>query len=267
MDCQVAAPSGPIIVPPLTEKAAVWFSLVVPTYNESQNVESLVEQVVKALDPSYAGKYEILFADDNSPDGTADVIKTIAIRFPQIRVMVRTNERGIASAVARGWQVADGEVLGVIDGDLQHPTEVLPLLLDKIQQGNDLVVASRYTKDGSVGKWGPSRHFVSVFSAWLSHLIIPEATQKVSDPGSGCFAVRRTAIQERLLEPKGIKTLIEVLVRGRSDKIAEVPYTFRLREHGETKVTSWLFFEYLEHLLRLRLYIWNHGSEEKGAQG
>jgi dolichol-phosphate mannosyltransferase len=262
IDCQVTAPSGPIIVPPLAEKTSIWFSLVVPTYNESQNVETLVEQVAKALDAKFSGRYEIIIADDNSPDGTADVVKNVASRFTQVRLMVRTNERGIASAVARGWQRARGEVLGVIDGDLQHPVDVLPEILTKIESGDELVVASRYTKDGSVGKWGPSRLFVSRFSALLSHIVIPEATKQVSDPGSGCFAVRRSVIEGRLLDPTGIKTLIEVLVRGRASKVGEVPYTFRLRERGETKVSSKLFFEYLEHLIKLRLYLWSRTSEK-----
>jgi len=268
IDCQVSAPSGPLIVPRLTQSTGVWFSLVVPTYNESQNVEPMVEQVSKALDTKFSGQYEIIFADDNSPDGTADVVRSVASRFSQVRLMVRTNERGIASAAIRGWQVARGEVLALMDGDLQHPVGVLPNILDNIGNGDELVVASRYTEDGGVGEWGAGRRFVSRFSALLSHIVIPEATKKVSDPGSGCFAVRRSVIEGRLLDPKGIKTLLEVLVRGKATRISEVPYTFCLRERGETKVSSRLFLEYLEHLLKLRLYLWNRNSEQaNGLRG
>ncbi len=257
IDCQVNAPTGSIIVHALKIPTDVWFSLVVPTYNESENAELLVEHLTKALDEKFAGKYEIIFVDDNSPDGTSEVVKALAHRFPQVRLMVRTKERGIASAAVRGWQAARGEVLGLIDGDLQHPVEVLPKLLSNIEKGDEIAVASRYTAHGGVGNWGPYRRFVSRFSAKLSHIIIPEMTKQVNDPGSGCFALRRQVIEERLLQPRGIKTLLEVLVKGQATKISEVPYTFQLRERGETKVSSRLFFEYLTHLFELRLYLWH----------
>jgi dolichol-phosphate mannosyltransferase len=255
-DCELSPPSGPIIVPPLAQPGGLFYSLVIPTYNEVENVEPLVQQIAAVLDDRYADRYEIIFADDNSPDGTAEKIKSVHERFPQVKVMVRTNERGLATAVARGWQTAQGMVLGVIDGDLQHPVSVLSEILAKIESGADLVHASRYTKDGGVGKWGLYRQFVSRFSAMLSHLIIPEVTKEVSDPGSGCFALRRSSIEGRVLEPSGYKLLIEVLVRGHFNRIDEVPYTFQLRQHGETKVSAWLFFQYLGHLAKLRLLLW-----------
>jgi len=255
-DCELSPPSGPIIVPPLAQAQGLLFSLVVPTYNETDNVEPLVEQVAAVLDDRYAGRYEIIFADDNSPDGTAEKVKSVHQRFPQAKVMVRTNERGLATAVARGWQTAQGTILGVIDGDLQHPVSVLAEILAKVESGADLVHASRYTKDGGVGKWGLYRQFVSRFSALLSHLVIPEVTKQVSDPGSGCFALRRSTIEGRVLEPTGYKLLIEVLVRGHFNRIDEVPYTFQLRQRGETKVSAWLFFQYLGQLAKLRLLLW-----------
>ena len=122
------------MVPPLAPNTGIWFSLVVPTYNESQNVEPLVEEVTRVLDEKFAGKYEIIFADDNSPDGTAERVKSVTGRVPQVRLMVRTGKRGLATAVVRGWQVAQGRILGVMDGDLQHPVSVLPAILEKMEK-------------------------------------------------------------------------------------------------------------------------------------
>jgi dolichol-phosphate mannosyltransferase len=262
-DCRVAAPSGPIIVPPVAQQADIWFSLAIPTYNECQNIEPLVEQVTRTLDERYAGRYELLFADDNSPDGTAQTVESVAKRFAQIKVMVRKEERGLATAVGRAWQIARGEILGVFDGDLQHPVHVLPKLLEKIESGCDLAVASRYTSEGGLGNSTIGRIFVSRFSTLLAKLVIPEAIRYVSDPGSGCFALRRSAIASRLIEPKGYKLLTEVLARGMFTQIGEVSYTVQPRQRGETKVHAGLFFEYLVQLINLRLFLWRRATKNK----
>jgi dolichol-phosphate mannosyltransferase len=248
--------SGPFVVPPLVNKATVWFSLVVPTYNEAGNVEPLVEEVTRALEPRYKGRYEIIFSDDNSPDGTAAKVESLTGRFPQVKLMVREQERGLAKAVVRGWQKASGEILGVIDGDLQHPVNVLADLLAKVEEGADLVVASRYKSQGGFGNWGPIRRVQSQGAAVISWLILPEAVGQVSDPMSGCFAVSRRAIEGEPLHPEGYKIFLEVLACSRARKVDEVAYVFQLRQRGETKLSAKVYFEYLKQLVRLRLLLW-----------
>lgn len=255
---ELRAPEGPLMVPANSQRnAGVWFSLIVPTYNESKNMEILVQQVTQLLDAQLGKTYEIIVVDDNSPDGTADTVAELASRYAQLHIVRRTKERGLATAVIRGWQQAAGQILGVMDGDLQHPTSVLRMLLQKIEDGADLCVASRYTETGSVGDWNIARRVLSKGAGILGLLLVPEAVCKVSDPMSGFFVLKRSVVAKRALKPKGYKILLEVLARGNTGRVAEVPFEFALRQHGETKVTWKQYVEYLAQLLELRLYLWS----------
>lgn len=234
-------------------QASVYFSLVVPTYQESQNIEKMVALLSHLLDEILPHDYELIVVDDNSPDRTWEIALGLTESYPQLRVMRRQSERGLATAVIRGWQVAQGEVLGVIDGDLQHPPEVLAQLLGTIRQGSDLAVASRTVDGGGVSNWSAKRRFLSRGAQMLGLVVLPRVIGRISDPMSGYFLVKRGAIAERVLNPKGYKILIEVVGRGNIAQIGEVGYVFREREEGESKVTWRQYQEYLHHLLRLRL--------------
>jgi dolichol-phosphate mannosyltransferase len=166
--------------------------------------------------------------------------------------MQRVEERGLSTAVIRGWQAARGEVLGVIDADLQHPPELLLKLWGEIKRGGDLAVASRHVEGGGVSDWSVIRRFLSRGAQTLGLIILPEVIGRVSDPMSGYFMVRRRCIAGRTLSPLGYKILIEVLARGRVPWIGEVGYVFQEREEGESKVTSKQYIDYLRHLVRLR---------------
>lgn len=227
-------------------------SLVVPTYNESQNVGKIVYQLTQLLDDSISGEYELILVDDNSPDRTWEVALALTEEYSQLRVMRREDERGLSSAVIRGWQVAHGEILGVIDADLQHPPETLIQLLQKMQQGADMAVASRHLEDGGVSDWSITRRFLSRGAQVLGLLILPNILGRVSDPMSGYFLVRRSAIAGPVLDPLGYKILLEVIGRGNIDTIAEVGYVFQERESGESKVTWKQYTAYLAHLAKLR---------------
>jgi dolichol-phosphate mannosyltransferase len=167
--------------------------------------------------------------------------------------MRRQDERGLSSAVIRGWQVARGDVLGVIDGDLQHPPHVLLQLLHAIQKGADLVVASRHVEGGGVSSWSFIRRFLSRGAQLLGLIILPNILGRVSDPMSGYFIVRRNCIVNVTLNPVGYKVLLEVIGRGQIKQIAEVGYVFCERKEGESKVTGKQYLDYIHHLLRLRL--------------
>lgn len=232
--------------------APIHLSLIVPTYNESGNIEKIVRILSNILEQALSDSYELIVVDDDSPDLTWEIAQALMQDYPQLRVMRRQTERGLSTAVIRGWQAARGEFLGVIDGDLQHPPDVLVKLLSELDQGADLAVASRHVEEGGVSDWSIVRRFLSRGAQTLGLVILPRAISRVSDPMSGYFMVQRRAIAEQPLNPLGYKILIEVLGRGNIEQIAEVGYVFQEREEGESKVTWKQYKEYIHHLLRLR---------------
>ena len=248
----VRAPRGPLIVNP-ERTAPIRLSLIVPTFNESGNLEELLKQLTAVLEPRLAGEYEIVVVDDDSPDGTWALAMRLAERWPAVRVIRRRSEKGLSTAVIRGWQAARGAVLGVIDADLQHPPEVLARLWEAIEAGADLAVASRHVDGGGVGRFSVLRRALSRGAQLLGIAVLPSVVRRVSDPMSGCFFVRRAAVAGTELSPLGYKILLEVLGRGHVRSVAEVGYVFRERLAGESKVSARLYLDYLRHLVRLRL--------------
>ncbi len=230
-------------------------SLVLPTYQERHNIELIVEQLAAKLDYFLPGAYELIVVDDDSPDLTWSIAAELTVKYPQLRVIRRVNERGLATAVIRGWQVARGRVLGVIDADLQHPPEVLGQMWAAVNHdhGADLAVASRNVEGGGVSEWSILRRILSRGAQILGLIIFPEGVGRISDPMSGYFLVQREAIANKILSPLGYKILVEVVGRGKIDKIAEVGYEFQERQSGDSKVTGQQYIEYIRHLLRLRL--------------
>jgi len=221
-------------------------SLVIPTYNERDNIISLVKRIHDAL--SHYG-YEIVFVDDNSGDGTAQLVAALAAEYP-LRVIVRKNKRGLASAVVDGLRQATGQIVGVMDADLQHPPEVLTSLLQEMGNGADIAIASRYTEGGACQGWGLARRIISKGAIFLAHLLLPSIRQ-VSDPMSGFFMFNRQVVANASLEPTGYKILLEILIEGKYRNIAEVPYTFRTRGMGESKLNAGQQIDYLKHIYSL----------------
>jgi dolichol-phosphate mannosyltransferase len=231
---------------------SIKFSLIVPTYNESKNLAKLVEILTQLLNDYFNDSYELIIVDDDSPDLTWQVGLDLMSEYPQLKVMRRQGEKGLSTAVIRGWQASQGEVLGVIDGDLQHPPETLIKMLDEMAKGADLAVASRHVEGGGVSDWGFMRRILSRGAQMLGLLILPNVIGRVSDPMSGYFMVRRSAIANYSMNPLGYKILIEVLGRGNIGSVAEVGYIFQERQEGESKVTWRQYVDYILHLLRLR---------------
>ncbi|MBE9206263.1 glycosyltransferase [Nostoc sp. LEGE 06077] len=253
------APTGKFQVPefPPSKSSVInqqlQFSLVIPTYKESKNVRNVVIRLTQILDEFIPGDYELIIVDDDSPDRTWEVALSLVEEYPQLQVMRRQHERGLSTAVIRGWQVARGNILGVIDGDLQHPPHVLKQLLSEIYQGADLAAASRHIEGGGVSSWSFIRRFLSRGAQLLGLLILPKVLGRVSDPMSGYFLVQRNCLASVTLDPVGYKILLEVIGRGKIDKIAEVGYVFCERYEGESKVTWKQYVDYIHHLIRLRI--------------
>lgn len=241
-----------MIVPGRGAGEGAIFSLVVPTLNESQNLPDLIAQLQPAIESVVGDSYEIFVVDDDSADRTWEVAASLAARDPHLHAMRRVGERGLATAVVRGWQVARGEWLGVIDADLQHPPEAIARLLRAALDGADLAVASRDAEGGGTSDWSAVRGFISRSSRALGRMVLPKALARVSDPMTGFFVVRRAAVEGVRLNPCGYKILVELLVRARIRKIAEVGYVFCARHRGASKASLRIFFEYVQHLIRLR---------------
>lgn len=228
-------------------------SLILPTYNESQNIQKIIPIITQLLDEILLDAYEIIVVDDNSPDQTWKLGLEMIPDYPQLRVMRRVDEKGLSTAVIRGWQAAEGDILGVIDADLQHPPEVILKLFQEMERGADLAVASRHIEGGGVSEWSIVRRFLSRGAQMLGLIILPEVIGRLTDPMSGFFMVCRHAIAGKRLSPIGYKILLEVVACGQIRWIAETGYVFREREEGASKVTWKQYLEYIQHLLRLRL--------------
>ena len=228
-------------------------SLVVPTRNEAGTIEAFLQAASATLDRVLPGAYELIVVDDDSPDGTWQKALGLRGRYKALRVLRRTEEVGLGSAVTRGWQLARADVLGVIDADLQHPPEVCDALWVEIQRGAELAVASRHVAGGGVSEWSLRRRILSRGAQLLGLLILPGVLGRVSDPMSGFFFVRRSVLAGIELKPAGYKILIEVMSRGRARWISEVGYVFRERAVGASKATARVYLDYLVQLARLRL--------------
>jgi dolichol-phosphate mannosyltransferase len=223
--------------------------VVVPTYNERDNIVELIRRIDNALKGI---DYEVVVVDDNSPDGTADVAEGLSKDYP-VRVVRRPGKLGLATAVLDGVRSSRGDYVVVMDADLQHPPEVIPKMYEELIKGYDIVIASRYVVGGSVGGWGLTRRLISKTAILIAKLLIPKV-RGIEDPISGFFMFRKEVLEGVSLSPKGFKILLEVLVKGRYSRVSEVPYTFGVRVRGTSKLSSKELINYITHLLTLTPY-------------
>ena len=221
-------------------------SIIVPTYNEEENISPLVKRVHKALS---GYDYELLLVDDDSKDRTVEIARGLASRYP-LKLISRRGERGLATAVVKGLKEASGEIIGVMDADLQHPPEVIPKMVKAIQKGADMAVASRYIEGGGCPNWGLSRRVISRVALVVSHLLLP-STRRVKDPLSGFFFFRRRKVAPSRLRPIGYKISLEVMLVGSFNNLVEVPYVFEDRSAGKSKLRPREHLDYLRHVLSL----------------
>ena len=245
--------AGPPAAVGTVDDPSVHLSLVVPTYNESANIGPLL-QALHATLTATGTTFELLVVDDDSPDRTWAAAAEVAAELPGIRVLRRSGASGLATAVICGWAHARGSVLGVIDGDGQHPPEVVADLLAAMDDRTDVAVASRHVPGGGVSNWSAARRLLSRGAQALGLLLLPGTVGRVTDPMSGYFLVRRDVVAGAGLDPVGYKILLEVLARGDVRRVAERPYVFLERTEGESKVSAGHYIGYLRHLMRLRLH-------------
>lgn len=232
-------------------------SIIIPTFNERENVHIITRKIKAAL-ASHAINYEIWFIDD-SKDDTPNILEKLAVEHAEVHFVHRENGRGLGSAVVEGFTRAQGRYLVVMDADLQHPPELLPVIIEKLQTGNELVLPSRFVPGGSDGGLNGFRKVVS----WAARIIGRVALKKlrrISDCTGGYFGLDRKVIQDAKLNPIGWKILMEVLVKGRYTKVCEIPYEFVERHAGESKMSMREQWNYLRHIARL---VWDSPQDRR----
>ena len=217
-------------------------SIIVPTYNEHDNISELASRLKQCLE-GYS--WEVIFVDDDSPDGTAEKVRALGRADSRLRCLQRIGRRGLSSACVEGMLASTAPYLAVMDADLQHDERLLPQMLDLLKNGEaDIVVGSRYVKGGGIGEWNTSRATISRFATRLSRAVVPV---ELTDPMSGFFMLRRDVLAEsvRNLSAIGFKILVDLFASSsRTLKFKELPYQFRNRHAGESKLDSVAGWDY-----------------------
>ncbi|MEU0662978.1 glycosyltransferase family 2 protein [Streptomyces lavendulocolor] len=248
-------PTGAEHVAPVTddvpEPGAV--TVVIPTFNESANVRELLRRIAAGVPDRLP--CEVVFVDDSTDDTPAVIADAVRdCPFPVSVIHRDAPEGGLGGAVVEGLRAAASDWVVVMDADLQHPPALVPdLVATGEKEDADLVVASRYLPGGSrAGLAGGYRVAVSRGATWLAKGLFPRALRGISDPMSGFFAIRRSAVTADALRPLGYKILLELAVRCRPARVAEVPFVFEERFAGESKSTAREGGRFLRHLVELR---------------
>jgi dolichol-phosphate mannosyltransferase len=226
---------------------SIMISVILPTYNESENLKVIIPNLSDVfINNNITG--EIIVIDDNSTDGTPDVATELAKKYP-VKVFVRKNERGIATAVMKGFELATEDLVVVMDADLSHPIEKIPDMIKPILENRcDATVGTRYITRGGSKKWHLIREIISKGAGFLA-----KGVTTLSDPTSGFMAIRKNMLERATLDPIGWKIVLEIIVKA-NPRLIEVPIIFTNRLNGKSKLTLKVYLEYLRHLWRLYIY-------------
>ncbi len=223
-------------------RAAPELAIVVPTFNESGNVRELVQRLAVALRDV---EWEVVFVDDDSPDATAALVRSLAQEDPRVRCIQRIDRRGLSTACIEGMLATSAPFVAVIDADMQHDERLLPKMLQTLKTEQlDIVVGSRYVSGGGVGDWQKSRATISRIATRIGHLVVPAT---LSDPMSGFFMLARGTLDAvvRNLSGLGFKILMDIFASApRPLRFKELAYEFRARHAGESKLDSQAAWDY-----------------------
>jgi len=245
------------------------FALVVPTLNEAANIVTVLDRAREALS-QLPLPWEILVVDDDSKDGTQEIVRGYSETHPGIRLVERRGPKGLAGAITYGWERTDANLLGVMDSDLQHPPELLPELVNRVCQGSDIAIASRYLHADSMEGWSLPRRLISRLSI-LASKPVQKPELRVRDPMSGFFVLRRECIEGIQFQPEGFKLLLEILAKGKIRSVAEIPFKFGTRSGGQSKANGMTAVYYFSLLCRLSrdliLGRENHARPEANGSG
>ena len=230
-------------------------SIIIPTYNESQNIISILKSIGSNLPKNL--HTEAIVVDDNSPDGTGKLVEDYLKNFKKmadytIEIIHRKAKDGLGSAILKGIQQAKGDTIVVMDSDFSHPPQIIPKLIESIKKYQyDIVVASRYIKGGKIQGWSLKRKFMSKFATLIAKKGLGIDAK---DPMSGFFAFKRNIIKGLNIDAIGYKILLEILVKTKDVNIKEIPYTFQDRKFGSSKLNIKTIFDYSRSVLKLYRY-------------
>jgi len=231
---------------------AIENSIVVPAYHERLNIKPLTTRLFAALGNADSKKTELIYVDDNSNDGSVEEVEALQKQGYNIRIIVRTTERGLSSAVLRGFEESKGEYLMCMDADLQHPPETVPDFLQNLRK-HPFSIGTRYAEGVGIDKDWPL--YRRVISSGARILARPLTT--ASDPMSGFFGVQKKYLVTKNVNTQGFKIALELLAKlplPKDQEIGEVPYSFGVRTEGESKLSSKVMIQYLEQLKELYIY-------------
>jgi dolichol-phosphate mannosyltransferase len=230
-------------ITPISPVAAIELAVVIPTFNELGNVEELIDRLDRVLQGI---RWEVIFVDDDSPDGTAARLHVLCVRDPRVRCLRRIGRRGLTSACVEGMLATGAANLAVMDADLQHDESLLPAMLQVLRdEPFDLVVGTRYMEGGGVSEWDNSRQKISSLATTLSQRLLG---LKLNDPMSGFFMIRRSAFEGAVygLSSIGFKILVDLVVSSPKPlRVKELPFHFRNRLAGESKLDNRVAWDFL----------------------
>lgn len=244
---RAAGAAGPTVAAP-RDGLRTGVTVVVPTFREVDNLPKLIDRI-DAVRRQCGSDFDLLIMDDDSNDGTVELIRRLNLDW--VELVVRTRNRGLSPAVLEGVRRADRDFVVVMDADLSHPPEAIPQMLETLRNGADFVIGSRYAEGGTTdAEWGAFRWLNSKVATWLAR-----ALTTARDPMSGFLAFRRGLLDHAdPLNPVGYKIGLELLVKCRCRNVREVPIHFADRQHGESKLSVKEQLKYIQHLRRLYIY-------------
>jgi len=239
-------------------------SLIIPTYNERETIEGILCATVRALGNR---SFEVIVVDDDSPDRTWEIVEHLSAMTPVIRLLHRTgSRRDQAHAVMEGFRISRGAILGKMDADGSHEPRALPQLIEAIENGFEVAIGSRYSPGGTISSWPRHRRILSKVSTIVVRLLLG---LEIKDPLSGFWMVRREVYDRTATFPTsdGFKLLLQLCVRGRAQRIAEVPIDFHDRMGGKTKLRAAVIFQSLAMTVSMAVANLYHSSRAKRRDG
>lgn len=231
-------------------------SIIIPIYNEEENIKELLEILLKVVD-NYKINSEIIIIDNNSEDNTIEIAKEVLKNFKG-KVIYRNGNKDLVSSVIEGFKLVNSEIIGVMDADLSHPPQAIPLFLKAIDlEGVDFAIGSRYIKGASIEGWPLYRRVISKTGCFLARI---SSGIKVKDMISGFFFFKKDIIDGVTFEANGFKVCLELLTKGRYNRLKEIPYEFVNRKKGKSKLTFKIMWHYLIQIYKILIFRLSHNK-------
>ena len=240
------------------------FSIIIPTYNESQNIIKILKRIEEIIPKNIFA--QTIVVDDNSPDGTAKLVEDYIENVKKlanntVKLVTRTAKSGLSSAIIKGIQEAKGETIVVMDSDMSHPPQIIPKMIEAFKKYQcDIVVASRYVKDGKIENWTLKRKIISKTATKIAKDFL---NVEIKDPMSGFFAFRQNILDGLKFDGIGYKILLELLVKSKNTYVKEIPYTFTDRQEGSSKLDLTTMTDYLKSVWNLYRFGQSQKTEKR----